>query len=182
VLIRIASILASWYAMMIVHELGHVLAAWATGSTIAGVFVPWVGFSQTEIIEYRRPIVVVSAGAIVGVALPLAAWLAARTASLAPGWASLSRFFAGFCLVANGGYLGSALVSPVGDAEDLIALGSPTWAVGVPGLLMLAGGLWAWNGLGAKFSEAASPRLTWATLCFAGGTLAAMLLLMFARP
>jgi hypothetical protein len=168
--------------MMIVHELGHVLATWATGSTLAGVVVPWVGFSQTEIIEYRRPIVVVSAGTIAGVVLPLAAWLSTRASALAPGWVTLSRFFAGFCLVANGGYLGSALVSPVGDAEDLVALGTPTWAIGVPGLLMLTCGLWIWNGLGPKFAESASPRLTRATACFAACTLGAMLLLMFARP
>jgi hypothetical protein len=143
---------ASWYGMMLVHELGHVLAAWATGSTISAVRVPWVGFSQTEIARYGGPAwAVVAAGPVLGVLVPAAAWGLGRV--VARGWVGvpLLRFFAGFCLVANGWYMASALVDPAGDAGDLAALGVPRWAVAVPGILAAASGFAVWHGLGLSF-------------------------------
>lgn len=146
------TLIASWYGMLLVHELGHVLAAWGTGSEVAAVRVPWVGFSQTEMVRYAEPAwVVVAAGPAAGVVLPALAWLAVRR--IARGWSGepLARFFAGFCLVANGGYMASALVNASGDAADLLALGVPRWALGVPGLVSAGLGLAAWNGLGRSF-------------------------------
>lgn len=149
------TLIASWYGMMLVHELGHVLAAFVTGSRIDAVRVPFFGLSQTEIATYKHPIVVIVMGPVVGVLLPLAAWLVIRMRPLArrigPAAVVLSRFFAGFCLVANGGYLASGLVSPVGDVADLAALGEPMWLVGGVGLAMAAVGLAVWNGLGPAF-------------------------------
>jgi hypothetical protein len=145
----LSTLVASWYGMMLVHELGHVLAAWGTGSTVAEVRVPFFGLSQTEIAEYRHGALVVGMGPTVGVAVPLVVWVVARgfRARVEP----LSRFFAGFCLVANGGYMASGLFSPVGDAADLAALGVPGSAMGVPELLAVGAGLAVWNGLGRAF-------------------------------
>lgn len=149
------TLIASWYGMMLVHELGHVLAALATGSKVDAVRVPFLGLSQTEIAVYKHPVVVIAMGPVVGVVLPLLAWGVVRTRSLAgrfgPAPVVLARFFAGFCLVANGGYLASGLVSAVGDVADLAALGVPMWLVGGIGLAAAGVGLAVWNGLGAAF-------------------------------
>jgi hypothetical protein len=183
--VRLLILTASWYAMMIVHELGHVLAAWATGSTLSGVVVPWVGLSQTVIPVYRHPTWVVGTGPIVGVLVPIAAWGAGRSLGASRAWLEVLRFFAGFCLVANGAYMASAFLSPAGDTEDLLALSVPVWAFGAPGLLALAAGLWVWNGLGKArdaLRSSSSPGLTRAAVWFAGVIAATMLGLMFARP
>lgn len=145
----VSTLVASWYGMMLVHELGHVVAAWGTGSRVAEVRVPFFGLSQTEIAEYRRAAVVVAMGPIIGVVVPLLVWLVARLSRAGVG--PLARFFAGFCLVANGGYMASGMILPVGDAADLAALGVPGWAMGVPGLVAAGAGLAAWNGLGRAF-------------------------------
>ncbi|MEK6701657.1 MAG: hypothetical protein AABZ53_05295 [Planctomycetota bacterium] len=144
------TLLSSWYAMMIVHECGHILAALATGSKIDRVLLPWIGFSQTEISKYVHPTFVVAAGPALGVTLPLAAWLACHRLT----WAPLLRFFAGFCLVANGGYIASAIVHAAGDADDLVALGVPSWILGVAGCISVAAGLQLWNGLAPSFGLA----------------------------
>ena len=150
IILVLSTLVASWYGMMLVHELGHVLAAWATGSRVAEVRVPFFGLSQTEIAEYRHAAVVVTMGPILGVVVPVLVWVVARwlfRTRVEP----LTRFFAGFCLVANGGYMASGLVAPVGDAADLVALGLPGWAMGVPGLVAAGAGLAVWNGLGRAF-------------------------------
>lgn len=150
----VSTLVASWYGMMLVHELGHVLAAWATGSRIDRVRVPFFGLSQTEISVPKHALLVVAAGPIAGIALPLIAWLVACASSgrgSPSGTPTLLRFFAGFCLVANGGYLASGLASPVGDVEELILLGIPAWSIAGAGLVAAACGLWMWNGLGPSF-------------------------------
>lgn len=146
------TLIASWYGMMLVHELGHVLAARGTGSAVAAVRVPWVGFSQTEMVRYAEPAwVVVAAGPAAGVVLPVLAWLAVRRVGRGRACEPLARFFAGFCLVANGGYMASALVNAAGDAADLAALGVSRWAIAVPGVIAAGLGLAVWNGLGRSF-------------------------------
>lgn len=146
------TLIASWYAMMIVHESGHILAALATASKIDRVHLPWLGFSQTEISNYHHPTLVVAAGPTLGVILPVLIWATCPRLS----WAPLLRFFAGFCLVANGGYIASAMLHAAGDADDLVALGTPRWILGVTGCLSVAVGLQLWNGLGPSFGLAAS--------------------------
>lgn len=151
------TLIACWYGMMLTHELGHVLAAVATGSRIDAVRVPLFGLSQTEIATYKHPVAVIAMGPVVGVVPPLIAWaaLVRRQARVGrPGRAPLTKFFAGFCLVANGGYLASALVLPVGDVADLMALGVSANLLGGAGVAMAGAGLWMWNGLGAAFGLA----------------------------
>src|SRR5437764_5105956 len=95
-----ATLLGSWLGMQVVHELGHVVGAWLTGGRVARLVLHPLTLSRTDLADNPHPLVVVWAGPVLGCVLPLAAW--GITAALRPSWAYLPRFFAGFCLVANG--------------------------------------------------------------------------------
>ena len=146
---------ACWYAFMAVHESGHVLAAWISGGTVQRVVLHPLQFSRTALGSNPHPIFVALAGAVWGSALPLAVWLVARALK----WKHdhLLRAFTGFCLVANGAYLGAAFILPVGDAEDLIRRGVPVWAFALPGILAFGAGLWVWHGLEERFFGRSHP-------------------------
>ncbi|WP_337172964.1 hypothetical protein [Paludisphaera sp.] len=148
--VLIASILGlSWLGMQVVHELGHVLAAWASSETVHRVVLHPLDISRTDATRDRHPLLVAWAGAIIGVLLPLGLFGLAR----APRWefAYLLRFFAGFCLVANGAYLGVGAFVGVGDAGDLLRLGAPRWSLVAFGLAAVPAGLALWHGLGPRF-------------------------------
>jgi hypothetical protein len=135
------TVAAWWWLMMAIHELGHVLGCLFTGATIEAVILwPWT-ISQTVRSGSAAPLIDAWSGPIVGAVLPLLIWLALRRrrhAAWIGGWA-------GFCLVANGVYLGVGWIDAVGDAGDLLHLGMPTWVLGVVGGLGLAAGLWVWH-------------------------------------
>jgi hypothetical protein len=101
----VCTLACSWLAMQIVHELGHVIGAWWTGGVVAKVVLrPWT-FSRTELTSNPEPALVAWAGPMIGALAPLVSWLVAKIGHC-PG-AYLLRFFAGFCLIANGAYLGA---------------------------------------------------------------------------
>ena len=145
-----------WLAMQAVHELGHVLGAVATGGTIQCVVLHPLTISRTDVSPNPHPLAVVWAGPAVGVALPLAFFLAAKTAGFA--WAYLLRFFAGVCLIANGGYLGVGSFSRVGDAGDMLRHGSPIWSLWLFGAATVPLGLYLWHGLGPHLALAGRGR------------------------
>src|SRR3989304_3279482 len=93
----------SWWAMMAVHELGHVLGAIATGGAVERVVLHPLAISRTDVVPNPHPAIVVWLGPVVGCALPLAvSAMIPRRRTFAR---SVSRFFAGFCLIANGAYI-----------------------------------------------------------------------------
>ena len=139
----------SWLAMMIVHEAGHVLHAILSGGTVRRVVLHPLEISRTDVSPNPHPCFVAWGGAVWGCVLPVAAWLAARRAALRI--TPLLRFFAGFCLIANGAYLGAGVLWPVGDAADLLRHGTPRWLLGVYGAIAISLGLWTWHGLGPRF-------------------------------
>ncbi|HZW09071.1 MAG TPA: hypothetical protein VFF69_04130 [Phycisphaerales bacterium] len=145
----LTTVAAAWCGMMIVHEFGHVLAAWLSGGLVSRVVLHPLAFSRTDLAENPHPLLVAWGGPAFGSALPVVLWLSARALRLR--LAFLLRFFAGFCLLANGVYLASAAIMPVGDAEDLIRLSAPHWTIMVPGAVAAVGGLAMWNRLGADF-------------------------------
>lgn len=167
-----------WLAMQIVHEAGHVLAAWATGGTVTAVVLHPLAISRTDVSPNPSPLIVVWGGPLAGVIVPILAWLA--VARLRWPSAYLWRFFAGFCLIANGVYIGSGVVEPVGDTADLVRLGVPSWMLAVFGLVTVPPGFLLWNGLGPSFGFGKDGRLVpgrhvWGTTLVLAGVVAAEL-------
>jgi hypothetical protein len=149
-LVLVICLLATcWLAMQAVHELGHVLGAWYTGGTVAKVVLrPWT-ISRTELADNPDPVLVAWAGPAIGAALPVALWLVAAILRC-PG-VYLLRFFAGFCLVANGAYIGGGALDRLGDAGDLRRHGSPLWALFLFAALTVPTGLLLWHRQGCHF-------------------------------
>jgi hypothetical protein len=140
---------ACWFGMMAVHELGHVLGLWATGGTVAKVVLHPLTISRTDPGLDPRPLTVVWAGPLVGVLLPVA--VAGVSGAVHFGSAFLLRFFAGFCLIANGCYIGVGAVDPVGDARELLRLGAGAWQLILFGVVAVPSGLYLWHGQGKYF-------------------------------
>src|SRR5258705_5842286 len=103
VLLIVTFIGFSWLAMQVVHEAGHVLVARLTGAEVTKVALHPLIVSRTDLAENPHPLAVVWGGPLLGSLIPLAG-LAAASISRLPG-VYLFRFFAGFCLVANGVYI-----------------------------------------------------------------------------
>src|SRR6202035_355657 len=118
-------VLASWLGMQAVHEFGHTCGAWLTGGRVARVVLHPFTISRTDLAQNPSPLAVVWAGPAIGTLLPLAAWLVAAIARM-PG-AFVLRFFAGFCLLANGLYIGVGSFSGVGDCGEMLRHGAAIW-------------------------------------------------------
>jgi hypothetical protein len=151
-LLLIASTLClSWLLFMAVHELGHVLGAWITGARIVAVVLGPLRISETRIDPELNPLplLVVWAGPVIGAAVPLAIWdTFRRTVS---DHAYLVRFFAGFCLVANGAYIGADSFYRNGDGFVMIQHGTPRWAMLLFAACTVPLGFWIWHGVGRRF-------------------------------
>jgi hypothetical protein len=145
----VSTVLGSWLGMQAAHELGHVLGALLTGGEIATVVLHPLTISHTEMIGNPHSLVVVWTGPLVGVMLPLILWgLLAVTGATG---AFVARFFAGFCLIANGAYLGVGSFLGAGDCGEMLRQGSPVWVLRVFGAVAVPIGLWLWSGQGPKF-------------------------------
>jgi Peptidase M50B-like len=144
----------SWLGMQAVHEMGHVLGARLTGGEVARVVLYPLTISRTDLARNPNPLVVVWAGPVIGVLLPLALWAIAGVVRL-PG-AFLLRFFAGFCLVANGAYIGLGSFRGIGDCGEMLRHGSPRWVLWLFGAATLPIGLLLWHGQGPNFGLAAA--------------------------
>src|SRR3954470_2479273 len=105
---------ATWLGMMAVHEAGHVLHARVSGGVVDRVHIPLLGFSQTFYAVNPKPAFVAWGGAVWGCVIPL---LLLAIFTLTPqAVRRAAQFFAGFCLVANGAYLGVGWSVRSGDA------------------------------------------------------------------
>ena len=138
-----------WLGAMVVHELGHMLAAWATGGTVTNVVLHPLAFSRTDVSPDPHPLIVVWAGPMVGSLLPVAAWGIATWAKC-PG-VYLLRFFAGSCLLISGAYVGIGSFDEVGDTFEMMLYGSPQWSLWLFGAITMPAGIALWNGLGPSF-------------------------------
>jgi hypothetical protein len=142
----------AWLLLGCIHELGHVLHAWLSGATVVYVDIPLIGFSRTEVSHNNHPQFIAWGGAIWGSLVPLLAWLI-----LPQRWITVRRAmqaFAGFCLIANGVYLGVGWTGKAGDAADLLKHGAPLWTLIAIGAGMTIAGLWLWHDLGSAVRAA----------------------------
>ena len=149
IVLAISTILSSWLLMQIIHETGHAVAALFTGGSIRRiVLVPWE-LSRTDLILNPSPLIVCWAGPLVGTLLPILVWIIARIRRWrAEFWI---RFLAGFCLIANGTYIGIGAWTLDGDAGDLLRSGSSSWHLISFGVTTAPAGLIMWHGLGPDF-------------------------------
>ena len=135
--------------MQAVHEFGHVIGAWATGAKITKVALHPCIISRTDLGYNIQPLVVVWAGPIIGSILPLLAFLVAKACRSRGVY--LFRFFAGFCLIANGVYIAFAPAEGGADTAVMMLHGSPRWVMVLFGLLTAPLGLYLWHRQGIYF-------------------------------
>jgi len=150
----IAGLLTAWagfYLFMASHEAGHVLAALATGGRLSHLDLSPIALSHTHLSHNPHPLIVVWAGPVFGVldalgAWGLLVWMRKRGGPLPeePAFA----FLAGLCLVANGLYIGLGWIGRVGDAGDMMRLGTPIAVMIIFGVVCTALGLMLWHRLG----------------------------------
>ena len=138
----------SWLGMMLVHEFGHMLGAWLTGGHVQQVVWHPLAISRTDVKPNPWPLLVVWAGPLVGVVLPVVVDRVLVFTRISVAY--LFTFFAGFCLIANGAYIGCGVFDPIGDAGDMIRLGTPRWAMAFFGLCCVVGGFWLWHRISPK--------------------------------
>lgn len=163
----LSTLVASWLGMQAVHELGHVLGGAITGGRVAKVVWHPLAISRTDFASNPSPLVVVWAGPVFGILAPLFVW-AILAGFRVPG-AFVVRFFAGFCLIANGVYIGAGSFHHVGDCGEMLRHGSAMWQLWLFGTAATAAGLWLWHRQGQHFGFDASggnvnPRVTYVTL------------------
>jgi hypothetical protein len=149
VILIVSTVLGSWLGMQAIHELGHCLGAWLTGGRVARIVLHPLAISRTDLAENHHPLAVAWSGPVGGVLLPLTLWGPAALARSRVAF--ILRFFAGFCLVANGAYLAIGSFDHVGDAGDLLRLGAPAWQLWAFGVLAVPAGFWLWHGEGRCF-------------------------------
>jgi hypothetical protein len=150
-----------WLSMLATHELGHIVAARATGGRVTKVVLHPLAISRTDVMPNPAPLIVVWAGPVLGVLLPMA------LSCLPTGSVSrrnLLRFFTGFCLVANGAYIGLGSFNRIGDAGEMLRHGSPMWTLQFFGVLAISAGLLLWHRLGSLKDFLAQPELVSPTL------------------
>ncbi|MDB4731902.1 M50 family metallopeptidase [bacterium] len=139
----------SWFFMQAVHEFGHISAALMTGGTILLIDLHPLHISHTLISPNPQPVIVIWAGPIVGVLLPLVLYLVC--CKFFQNMVHLLRFFAGFCLIANGAYLGSIAIEAVGDARDFLVENVPIYFPLTFAIITVPSGFLLWNNQGAIF-------------------------------
>ena len=144
-------LITCWFGMQAVHELGHVIAAWSSGATVERVVL--LPISRTDTSDVKYPLFVYGAGAVMGVTLPVLLWL--TVCCLRWKTVYLFRFFAGFCLVANGAYIGCdfSVAGPT-DAGLLIEHGAHRLILVLFGVLCVSVGLSLWHGQSRFFFPA----------------------------
>ncbi len=153
-----------WLGMMIVHEFGHVLGAWLCGATVTKVVLHPLAISRTDVEGSSATGFIVWSGPLAGSLVPLLVWLIPAVRQSECGY--LLRFFAGFCLVANGGYLAAGAVGEIGDARQLLENGTPAWLLIVFGVVTIPVGFVLWHGQGREFGFGPQARTTtWKSVC-----------------
>ena len=149
ILLIVSFIAFSWLAFMVVHEFGHALTAWLTGGSVSLIILHPLQISWTSFARNPHPQLVAWGGPVWGALLRVFFLIAARLLR-SPGL-YLFRFFAGFCLIANGLYLFVDSFGRGGDGGTLIRNGASQWELLAFGVVTIPIGFWFWHGLGPHF-------------------------------
>ena len=149
VVLILATLVLSWLGMQVVHELGHIIGAVVSGGRVEHVSLHPLTFSRTDVNPNPYPLLVVWAGPVLGVAIPVAFWAVVRRTR----WRGVfvARFFAGACCVINGLYIAIGSFDSVGDCGVMLSLGSPIWTLWMFGVAATAAGIRLWHRQGASF-------------------------------
>jgi hypothetical protein len=166
--------------MQLLHELGHLGAAWWLHVEVVQFHFGLLTISHTMLNEAKHSqvtlLVVTWAGPISGMLLPLAIWGVAAIFRLHEAF--LVRFLAGFCLVANGCYLLFGPADGFADTSVLLANGAlrrQLVAVGISGIIL---GFILWNGQGNNFGIGRTPQpVRWQSVIVSVICLAFMIIL-----
>ena len=149
IVLIVSTLGASWLGMQAIHELGHVIGALVSGGIVERVVLHPLTISRTDLSHNPQPLLVVWAGPILGCLLPVLLGQIARWCHWSLSF--LLRFFAGFCLLANGLYIGIGSFDRVGDCGEMLRHGSSSWLLWVFGAVTAPMGLWLWHGQGPQF-------------------------------
>lgn len=133
----------AWLAMAALHEVGHVLHALLSGGRVERVHFPLADFSRTDLAVNPHPLFVAWGGPAWGCLIPLALLAVAHAAGRRG--VSPARLFAGFCLIANGAYIGLGPLMTASDGHDLLRHGAPAATLILFGILAATGGLYLWH-------------------------------------
>jgi hypothetical protein len=87
-----------------------------------------------------------------------------------------ARFFAGFCLIANGAYIGLGSFGRIGDCGEMLRTGTPLWVMIAFGLLTIPHGLYLWHGLGSLKQFLQRPELITPRMAFGVAAVLAVVL------
>ena len=142
-------LLASWLGMQALHESGHIYGALLSGGHVAQVVLNPLTLSRTDLATNPRPLIVVWAGPVLGILIPLLLWGLAAILKI-PGVFAF-RFFDGFCLLANGLYIGIGTFDRIGDCGQMLKYGSSPWQLWLFGLATAPFGLILWHRQGHHF-------------------------------
>lgn len=164
----------SWLGMLATHECGHIAAAKLTGGNVVRVVLHPTTISRTDVLPNPSPMIVAWAGPFLGCMIPALLTLAVRGLRHRSGGTatkreavpdgeipnpdspshcqSITQFFAGFCCLANGAYLGVGVFDRVGDADEILKAGTPPWMLIVFGLIASVSGMAMWHRLGSPFA------------------------------
>src|SRR5262245_38147574 len=150
----VSACLLAWLLMQAVHELGHAAAAWWTGAKVTAVVLHPLAISRTDVDPNPQPLVVAWGGPLIGSIIPVAIWGLAEALRLHLAW--LARCFAGFCLLANGLYIGVGSFAGIGDSGALRGSGAALWTRWLFGAIAAPAGLDLWHGQGRHFGLGAA--------------------------
>ncbi len=174
VLFAVSLTVLSWLAMMAVHEFGHVLGAFATGGVVERVVLHPLTISRTDVSPNPSPGVVVWFGPILGCAIPVLVWVLIPKRLAAAR--KLAAYFAGFCLIANGAYIGIGSLDRVGDCGVMLKHGSAVWLLIVFATVAVPFGLYLWHRIGSIKQFLNDPSLVDAKMAY--GCFVAMCVVM----